>query len=356
MSRLVRLGDTLTVFFSHRYDFKPTLANSSKNLFSFHSTLPFLKSAMIDVQHVTKHYGRVTALNDISFSIQKGEIVAFLGPNGAGKTTTMRILTGFMPPTSGSVTIAGFDCLEEPWEVKKHIGYLPETPPLYLEFTVKEYLTFVGRIKRLGTEQLQERMERIIQQTGLIEVHGRVIGHLSRGYRQRVGLAQALLHNPPVLILDEPTTGLDPNQIIEIRDLIKSLAGSHTIILSTHLLAEATAICQKVIIIHQGKIVAIDSPEQLGAKLQQSEMLNLTVKQSDQGLLEVLSKISGVIKVSPGPITNSYAIETHVDEDVREEVTKVVVHRNAGLLELTTQSVSLEDVFKVLTQSDKTSE
>lgn len=308
---------------------------------------------MIDVQHVTKQYGQVTALDDISFSIHKGEIVAFLGPNGAGKTTTMRILTGFMPPTSGTVQIAGFDCLEEPWEVKKHIGYLPETPPLYLELTVQEYLTFVGRIKRLGPEQLQERMGIIIDQTGLAEVQERVIGHLSRGYRQRVGLAQALLHNPPVLILDEPTTGLDPNQIIEIRDLIENLAGSHTIILSTHLLAEATAICQKVIIIHRGQIVAIDTPEQLGAKLRQSEILNLTVKQSDPDLLETLGKISGVMHVSHGPTPNTYVLETHIGEDVREELGKLVVTRGVGLLELTTQTVSLEDVFKVLTKTDK---
>lgn len=308
---------------------------------------------MIDVEHVTKHYGQVTALDDISFSIQKGEIVAFLGPNGAGKTTTMRILTGFMPPTSGTVHIADYDCLEEPWEVKKHIGYLPETPPLYLELTVKEYLTFVGRIKRLEPDQLKERMKLIVHQTGLNEVQGRVIGHLSRGYRQRVGLAQALLHNPPVLILDEPTTGLDPNQIIEIRDLIKSLAGSHTIILSTHLLAEATAICQKVIIIHQGKIVAIDTPKQLGAKLRQSEILNLTVKQPDPDLLEALRKISGVMHVSHGHTPNSYVLETSIGEDVREELTKLVVTRGAGLLELTTQTVSLEDVFKVLTKSNK---
>ncbi len=308
---------------------------------------------MIDVQHVTKRYGRNTALNDISFSIDKGEVVAFLGPNGAGKTTTMRILTGFMPPTSGSVKIAGFDCLEEPWEVKKHIGYLPESPPLYLELTVKEYLTFVGRIKRLGPDELQERMGITIDQTGLSEVQGRVIGHLSRGYRQRVGLAQALIHNPPVLILDEPTTGLDPNQIIEIRDLIKSLAGSHTIILSTHLLAEATAICQKVIIIHQGQIVAIDSPEQLGAKLQQAEILNLTVKQADPDFIETLGKISGVIHVSAGPAPNTFMIETQIGEDVREDVTKLVVTRGMGLLELSTQAVSLEDVFKVLTKPNK---
>ncbi len=308
---------------------------------------------MIDVQHVTKCYGKVTALNDISFSVDKGEIVAFLGPNGAGKTTTMRILTGFMPPTSGTVYIAGFDCVEEPWEVKKHIGYLPETPPLYLEFTVREYLTFVGRIKRLGPKQLQERMEITINQTGLTEVQGRVIGNLSRGYRQRVGLAQALLHDPPVLILDEPTTGLDPNQIIEIRNLIKNLAGSHTIILSTHLLAEATAICQKVIIIHKGQIVAIDTPEQLGAKLRQSKTLQLTVKQPDPDLLDAIGKIPGVMQVSCGTTPNTYAVETQIGEDVREELTQLVVARGAGLLELTTQTVSLEDVFKVLTTSDK---
>jgi len=308
---------------------------------------------MIDVQHVTKRYGQVTALDDISFSIPKGEIVAFLGPNGAGKTTTMRILTGFMPPTSGQVTIAGFDCLEEPWEVKKHIGYLPETPPLYLELTVREYLTFVGRIKRLEPEQLQERMRIIVKQTGLSDVQGRVIGHLSRGYRQRVGLAQALLHNPPVLILDEPTTGLDPNQIIEIRDLIKNLAGSHTIILSTHLLAEATAICQKVIIIHQGHIMAIDTPERLGARLRQSEILQLTVKHSDSDLLETLGKIPGVMHVSQGSSPNTYVLETHLGEDIREELTNLVVTRRAGLLELTYQSINLEDVFKILTKADK---
>jgi ABC-2 type transport system ATP-binding protein len=308
---------------------------------------------MIDVEHVTKQYGQVRALDDISFSINKGEIVAFLGPNGAGKTTTMRILTGFMPPTSGTVRIAGFDCLEEPWEIKKHIGYLPETPPLYLELTVQEYLTFVGRIKRLEPKELQERMDTIISQTGLAEVQGRVIGHLSRGYRQRVGLAQALLHNPPVLILDEPTTGLDPNQIIEIRELIKNLAGSHTIILSTHILAEATALCQRVIIIHQGRIVAVDTPDHLGAMLRESETLSLMVKQSDPTLREALQSIPGVIRVSQGPTANTYRIETQVGQDIREALTKLVVNRDAGLLELTMVPVTLEDVFKVLTQTDK---
>ncbi|MGD9849891.1 MAG: ABC transporter ATP-binding protein [Nitrospirales bacterium] len=307
---------------------------------------------MIEVQQVTKRYGKFTALDDISFSIGKGEIVAFLGPNGAGKTTTMRIITGFMPPTSGTVRIAGHDCLESPMQVKQHIGYLPEIPPLYLELTVQEYLTFVGRIKGLHPEVLTSRMKTIMEQTGLLEVQGRVIGHLSRGYRQRVGLAQALLHNPPVLILDEPTTGLDPNQIIEIRDLIKSLAGSHTIILSTHLLAEATAICQRVIIIHKGKIVAVDTPEHLSAKLQQSETLSLTIKQPYAGLIEELGRLPGVLTVTMGPSPNTFILETKMGVDIRDAVTKFIVNREVGLLEIKTQPLTLEDAFKVLTKED----
>ncbi len=308
---------------------------------------------MIQVHHVTKQYGAITALDDISFSIEKGEIVAFLGPNGAGKTTTMRILTGFMPPTSGNVHIAGFDCLEKPWEVKKHIGYLPETPPLYLELTVEEYLTFVGRLKGLEQNRLQERMEITTKETGLQEVNNRVIGHLSRGYRQRVGLAQALLHDPPVLILDEPTTGLDPNQIIEIRNLIKNLAGSHTIILSTHLLAEATAICQKVIIIHQGRIVAIDTPEQLGARISESEILTLQVKHADSNFKSAIEALPGVLRVSSGNAPHSFVIETQIGNDIRDQLTHLVVSHNLGLLELSTKTLTLEDVFKVLTQQEK---
>ena len=307
---------------------------------------------MIEVQQVTKRYGKFTALDNISFSIGKGEIVAFLGPNGAGKTTTMRIITGFMPPTSGTARIDGYDCLESPMQVKQHIGYLPESPPLYLELTVQEYLTFVGRIKRLHPETLTSRMNSVMDQTGLLEVRGRVIGHLSRGYRQRVGLAQALLHNPPVLILDEPTTGLDPNQIIEIRDLIKSLAGSHTIILSTHLLAEATAMCQRVIIIHKGKIVAVDTPEHLSAKLQQSETLSLTIKRPYAGLAEELGRIPGVLTVTLGHTPDTFILETKRGVDIRDEVTKYIVSRGLGLLEIRSQSPTLEDAFKVLTKEE----
>ncbi|GJL50889.1 ABC transporter ATP-binding protein [Candidatus Nitrospira salsa] len=307
---------------------------------------------MIEVQHVTKRYGPLTAIQDISFSVAKGEIVAFLGPNGAGKTTTMRILTGYMPATNGSVRVADFDCHESPLEVKRRIGYLPEHPPLYLELTVREYLTFVGRMKGVEMGQVVQRMERVIEQTGLGEVKKRVIGNLSRGYRQRVGLAQALIHDPPVLILDEPTVGLDPNQIIEIRDLIKSLRGSHTIILSTHILPEATALCERVIIIHRGKIVAIDTQEQLATRLRRSEKLRVTVKTELPDMEDQLRTVRGVINVSAGESVNTYLIEAELGHDIREAITEFVMTHQLGLLELAVVSMTLEDVFIQLTKQD----
>ncbi|HEX9743269.1 MAG TPA: ATP-binding cassette domain-containing protein, partial [Nitrospiraceae bacterium] len=202
---------------------------------------------MIDVQNITKRYGDRTAIERVTFSVNKGEVLAFLGPNGAGKTTTMRILTCFMPATEGTATVDGFDCFKHPMDVKRRIGYLPESPPVYQELTVSEYLTFVGRLKGMTGAGLRERLPLVVEQVSLGDVRHRVIANLSRGYRQRVGLAQALIHDPPVLILDEPTVGLDPKQIIEIRELIKSLSGSHTVILSTHILPEATAVCQRVV-------------------------------------------------------------------------------------------------------------
>ena len=304
---------------------------------------------MIEVQHVTKQYGPTTAIQDISFTVEEGEIVAFLGPNGAGKTTTMRLLTGYMPPTEGRLRIAGYDCAESPIQVKQRIGYLPESPPLYLELTVHEYLTFVGRLKGLSSEQLTQRKGQVLEQTGLVDVQHRVIGHLSRGYRQRVGLAQAILHDPPVLILDEPTVGLDPNQIIEIRDLIKSLAGTHTIILSTHILSEATALCQRVIIIHQGRIAAVDTPEQLSARLRHSQKLSLTVKKSLSDMEPQLRAIPGVREVCAGPSSNTYIVEASLDSDIQEDLTQFVVKHGLGLLELKSQTFSLEDVFIRLT-------
>lgn len=304
---------------------------------------------MITVQHVSKHYGRHTALKDVTFDVKKGEILAFLGPNGAGKTTTMRILTCFSPQNEGKAKVAGFDCLDQPMEVKRQIGYLPEVPPLYPELTVDEYLTFVGRLKRLTPRHIASRKSSVIDQVGLGSVHHRVIGHLSRGYRQRVGLAQALIHDPPVLILDEPTVGLDPKQIIEIRGLIKSLASSHTIILSTHILPEAMATCDRVVIIHQGRIVAEDSPDRLSSRLRQSDKMSLTVKQPLPDWLERLRTLPGVLAVLPAAAPNTCTIEYRVGQDLRETLSQFVVSQGYGLLELKPLSLSLEEVFLQLT-------
>jgi ABC-2 type transport system ATP-binding protein len=221
---------------------------------------------MIEVEGLTKRYGDFTAIENISFRVEKGEIVAFLGPNGAGKTTTMRVITGFLPATEGTVAVAGFDIFQKPMEVKKRIGYLPEHPPVYNDMTVGEYLRFVAKIKGVPRSDRESAMDRVLQRCGLKDVTETIIGKLSKGYKQRVGLAQAMIHDPAVLILDEPTIGLDPKQIIEIRELIKSLAGEHTIILSTHILQEVSMICQRVLIIHQGRIVADDSLENLTAE------------------------------------------------------------------------------------------
>src|SRR5213080_2063348 len=232
---------------------------------------------MIRVQQITKKYARNLAVDHISFEVQKGEIVGFLGPNGAGKTTTMRMLTCFLPPTSGTATVAGFDVLEQPLEVKKRIGYLPETPPLYPEMRTVEYLTFVGKLKGLSRSELRQRIDSVCERCAITDVKSKLLGKLSKGYRQRVGLAQAIIHNPEVLILDEPTAGLDPKQINETRDLIKGLAGDHTIILSTHILPEVEQTCQQVIIINKGKLVATDSVRNLQARARGAESVVLEV-------------------------------------------------------------------------------
>ncbi|OGX09987.1 MAG: MFS transporter [Nitrospirae bacterium RIFCSPLOWO2_12_FULL_63_8] len=308
---------------------------------------------MIDVQHITKRYGDRTAIERVTFSVNTGEVLAFLGPNGAGKTTTMRILTCFMPATEGTATVAGFDCNEQPQEVKARIGYLPETPPIYQELTVSEYLTFVGRLKGMKGATLRERMPLVIEQVSLGDVRHRLIANLSRGYRQRVGLAQALLHDPPVLILDEPTVGLDPKQIIEIRELIKSLAGSHTVILSTHILPEATAVCQRVVIINEGRIVAVDTPEHLSARLRQSEKISLTVKTPPPDFADRLRGIPGIISVFAPENGGAYLVECALGRDLRDDIARFVVTGGWGLLELKTISMTLEDVFLRLTQHEE---
>lgn len=307
---------------------------------------------MIDVRNITKRYGNLTAIDRVTFSVAKGEVLAFLGPNGAGKTTTMRILTCFMPATEGTAKVAGFDCADHPLEVKRRIGYLPETPPVYQEFTVSEYLTFVGRMRGMAGKNLTSAIDQSVEKLALGDVRNRLIGNLSRGYRQRVGLAQAVMHDPPVLILDEPTVGLDPKQIIEIRDLIKSLAGSHSVILSTHILPEATAVCQRVVIISGGRIVAEDTPDQLSARLRHSEKISITIKAPPADCLKQLQSISGILNVFKGQTAGNFLLECALGQDKRDEIARFIIANQWGLLELRTISMTLEDVFLQLTRHE----
>ena len=309
---------------------------------------------MISAQKLTKRYGELTAIEDVSFQVTKGEILAFLGPNGAGKTTTMRILTCFMPATHGTATIGGYDIWDHPEEVKRHIGYLPESPPLYTEMTVMEYLGFVADLKDIDRKNRTQALNRVLESCNITDVRKRLIGNLSRGYRQRVGLAQALVHNPDVLILDEPTVGLDPKQIIEMRRVIKDLAGQHTVILSTHILSEATAICQRVIIIHDGRIAAVDTPERLSAQLRKSNKVRIALRTPGPDAENFLRAIPGVLSVfhEPGSDGQIYTVECELGRDLRAELAFEVARKDWGLLELREISFSLEDVFLKLTQEE----
>jgi ABC-2 type transport system ATP-binding protein len=310
---------------------------------------------VIEVQNLTKRYGRFTAVDGVSFRVEKGEILGFLGPNGAGKTTTMRILTGYMPATEGKAAIAGFDVFDQPLEAKSRTGYLPETPPLYPEMTVREYLLFVARIKGVAAKAVRAQVDTAMEKTRVADVANRHCAKLSKGYKQRVGLAQAILHNPEVLILDEPTAGLDPKQIMETRDLIKGLAGSHTIVLSTHILPEVSQTCQRVVIINKGKVVAVDTPDNLTDRLQGAQTLYLQVDAAGADAGAALAKIPGVITVTPadmqGPIT-SFEIECQRGQDRRREVASLVVTSGWGLLELRPTRLSLEEIFLQLTTEE----
>src|SRR5581483_7246947 len=276
---------------------------------------------MIEVKQLVKRYGDVVAIDHVSFTVDRGEILAFLGPNGAGKTTTMQILTCFMPATTGTARVAGFDIFEEPMEVKRRIGYLPENPPLYPEMTVSEYLLFVAKIKGLSGQKVPDALAGAVEKCGLGDVSRRLIANLSKGYRQRVGLAQALIHNPEVLILDEPTVGLDPKQIIEIRELIRGLRGEHTIILSTHILPEATAVCQKVVIINRGRVVAVDSQERLSAQVRKSEKIAFRVRRGEGVAVDKILAIGGVHQVIPQSASDgegAFIVESDLGRDIRE--------------------------------------
>jgi ABC-2 type transport system ATP-binding protein len=299
---------------------------------------------VIDVQGLTKRYGPITAVDDISFRVERGEILGFLGPNGAGKTTTMRVLTGYMPPTEGKAVVAGYDVFEQPIEAKRRTGYLPETPPLYPEMTVREYLTFVARIKGVPRSERKSRVDGVMDRTRVADVAHRHCGKLSKGYRQRVGLAQAVLHNPEVLILDEPTAGLDPKQIIETRQLIKELAGDHTIILSTHILPEVSQTCQRVVIINKGRVVAVDSPENLTSRLRGSETMYVQVDAMGADGRSALETVPGVTRVVPSDSRGQAAgFEVHSEpgRDVRRELAAAIVTRGWGLLELRPMRMSL---------------
>ena len=310
---------------------------------------------MIEVQHLTKRYGPVTAVDDVTFRVERGEILGFLGPNGAGKTTTMRVLTGYMPPTDGKAIVAGFDVLEQPVEAKRRTGYLPETPPLYPDMTVRDYLDFVARIKGVPRSERRSRVSAVMERTRVADMAKRHCGKLSKGYRQRVGLAQALLHNPDVLILDEPTAGLDPKQIIETRRLIKELAGDHTIILSTHILPEVSQTCQRVVIINKGRVVAVDTPDNLTARLRGSEAMYVQVDSGGADVKAALETVPGVTSVAVADARErivGFEVGSETGRDVRRELAAAIVTRGWGLLELRPMRMSLEEIFLSLTTED----
>jgi ABC-2 type transport system ATP-binding protein len=304
---------------------------------------------MIEVKDLCEDYGNRHAISNLNFSVKKGEVVGFLGPNGAGKSTTMKILTGFMAPSSGTARIAGFDVFENPIEVKKRIGYLPEIPPVYTDMYVTDYLKFVAQLKGVEKSRIHDLVKKAIKKTDLGVVQNRLIHNLSKGFRQRVGIAQALVSDPEVLILDEPTVGLDPKQVADIRNLIKELKGEHTLILSTHVLPEVQATCERIIIINQGKIVVQDSIEHLSLSSSGSRKVSLKVKRPSADILTQLSLIPGVLKVQLGAGENEWVLDTKESDEVVEAISNTVVAKGFGLLEISSAKFNLEDVFLELT-------
>jgi len=301
---------------------------------------------MIEVENLTKTYGDFVAIEDVSFHVPRGEVLGFLGPNGAGKTTTMRILTGYMPPTDGRATVAGFDVFHDSLEVRRRIGYLPETVPLYNEMTVEGYLDFVARLR--GVDDRWDRIDRIMDQMDITDRADDLIGQLSKGYRQRVGLAQALVHDPEVIILDEPTIGLDPKQIIEVREMIRSLSGERTVILSTHILPEVSQLCERVLIINEGRIVAEDTPEQLTARLEGAERVRVALEPGADGVVETLGAIDGVEDVAAVG-DGKFDVTCALGAELRPSLARRIVECGWSLLELRPVGMSLEDVFLELT-------
>ncbi|MDJ0636430.1 MAG: ABC transporter ATP-binding protein [Xenococcaceae cyanobacterium MO_188.B29] len=316
---------------------------------------------MIEVEHLSKTYGSTTAIEDIYFSVEKGEIIGFLGPNGAGKTTTMRILAGYLPATAGTAKIAGYDVHKQSMQVRRRVGYLPENPPLYPEMTVESFLHFVAKIKGVRKGDRVAKVDSAIQRCQLVERRTDIIRKLSKGYRQRVGIAQAIVHEPPVIILDEPTVGLDPRQIIEVRNLIKSLAGEHTIILSTHILPEVSMTCDRVTIVNRGKVVATNTPSLLMEQLKGSSGYEVEIEGDRENIIDLLQKISGVstveidrTKCNLQPNRTLLQINCTTETEPGKEIAATIVERGLGLLEMRRTSLSLEDVFLQLTTEEST--
>ncbi|MBV9544996.1 MAG: ATP-binding cassette domain-containing protein [Chloroflexi bacterium] len=320
---------------------------------------------MIRVEHLTKNYGTRVAVADVTFEVEKGEVLGFLGPNGAGKTTTMRILTGYLPPSGGRAEVAGFDVATESLQARAKIGYLPETVPLYQDMSVRSYLDFMAKIK--GVKERRREVDLAMEKSRIAHRSGDQIGKLSKGLRQRVGLAQALLGDPPVLILDEPTSGLDPKQIIETRNLIKSLGGDHTVILSTHILPEVAATCSRIVIISNGRVVAEDTPENLDRRLKGAESIAVTVRGPRDQVTRALRSVPRVLNVqsdasvdgngrTPVKGTSHYTVQSEVGADIREALASAVVQGGFGLMELRPAHLSLEEIFLQLTTNEVATE
>ena len=312
-------------------------------------------ASMIEVKDLTKYYGNCPAIEDVTFKVEKGEILGFLGPNAAGKTTTMRIITGYLPPTSGTAAVAGYDVVEKSREMRKRLGYLPETVPLYTDMTVEAYLRFMGTLRGMNPKRIRVRIGDVIGICRLQDYRKTIIGKLSKGFRQRVGIAQAILHEPEVLVLDEPTIGIDPIQVVETRNLIKDLGKEHTIILSTHILPEVSMLCGRVLIIHEGQIMAEDSPRNLAERLQGVEKVRAEIRGPVPEVTKALSGVRGVVNVSQseedGHIT--YLIEARRGLDIRSTISKVVISSGWGLLTMELVGMSLEEIFlKLITSED----
>lgn len=312
---------------------------------------------MIEVNSVSKMFGTFPAITDISFSVEPGEILGFLGPNGAGKSTTMKIITGFMPPSEGQVTVAGYDIVTESLEARRHIGYLPETVPLYSDMNVKDYLQYMGKLRGMSRDRINQRIPEVIDVCHLEDYYTTIISKLSKGFKQRLGIAQAILHEPDVLVMDEPTIGIDPIQVVETRQLIRDLGGDHTVIISTHILPEVSEICERVIIINEGRIIAVDKPENLAMGLVGNERVDLDVKGPQQDVLAALRNVEGVGDVtrleSEAGSVPRYRVQSELGVEIRAVLASTVINAGWDLLRLDGVIMSLEEIFLRLTTEDE---